>query len=60
MNGAIARILLRYVVGMAFAGSAVIGDQLATDPDVVMGVSALVGIATEWAYAIAKRKGWAT
>jgi hypothetical protein len=60
MNGAIARILLRYLVGMAFAGSSVIGDQLATDPDIVMAVSALIGFAVEAAYVWAKRRGWAT
>jgi preprotein translocase subunit Sec61beta len=60
MTGAIARILLRYVVGMGIAGSAVIGDQLATDPDIVMAVSAVIGLGVEWAYVIAKRRGWAT
>jgi len=60
MNGAIARIILRYVVGMVFAGSAVIGDQLSTDPDIIMAVSALIGVVVEWAYVIAKRRGWAT
>jgi len=60
MTGAIARIILRYVVGMVFAGSAVIGDQLSTDPDIIMAVSALIGVVVEWAYVIAKRRGWAT
>lgn len=60
MNGAIARIVLRYVIGGAIAGSAAIGDQLATDPDIVMGVSALIGLAVEWVYVVAKRRGWAT
>lgn len=60
MTGAIARILLRYVVGMGIAGSAIIGDQLATDPDIVMAVSAAIGVCVEWAYVIAKRRGWAT
>ena len=60
MNGAIARILLRYVVGAAIAGSSAIGDQLATDPDIVMAVSALIGVGVEWAYVEAKRRGWTT
>lgn len=60
MNGAIARIILRYAVGMAFAGSSIIGDQLATDPDIVMAVSALIGVLVEGVYVIARRKGWAT
>ena len=60
MNGANARIILRYFVGMALVGSPVIGERLATDPDVVLIVSALIGVATEYVYVIAKRKGWAT
>lgn len=60
MNGAIARIILRYVIGAAFAGSSLIGDQLATDPDIVMAVSALIGFAVEGAYVLAKRRGWTT
>lgn len=56
MNGAIARIIIRYGVGIV-AGLAY-GDQLAADPDLVMAVAALIGIATEAAYALAKRKGW--
>jgi hypothetical protein len=53
-----ARILLRYGVGLV-AGLAY-GNQLAADPDIVMAVAALIGIATEGAYALAKRKGWTT
>jgi uncharacterized membrane protein (Fun14 family) len=57
MNGAIARIIIRYGVG-AVMGLAY-GNQLAADPDIVMAVAALIGIATEAVYALAKRKGWA-
>lgn len=60
MNGAYARIILRYLVGAAFAGSPLIGEQLATDPDIVMVVSAAIGVAVEWAYVMAKRRGWVT
>lgn len=60
MNGAYARIILRYVVGAAFAGSPWLGEQLATDPDIVMAVSALIGVCVEFAYSMAKRHGWVT
>lgn len=54
----IARIILRYIIG------AVIGmaqaEQLAADPDVVTVLALAIGGAVEAAYAIAKRKGWAT
>lgn len=58
MNGAIARIILRYVVGAVIMGSHQIGEQLATDPDLVMAVGGLVGLGIEVTYALAKRKGW--
>jgi hypothetical protein len=58
MNGAIARIIIRYGVGLV-AGLAY-GEQLAADPDLVMALAALIGVATEGAYALAKRKGWTT
>lgn len=57
MNGAIARIIIRYGVGLAIGMNA--GEALAGNPDVVLVVAALVGALTEAAYAIAKRKGWA-
>lgn len=58
MSSVIARIILRYGVG-AVMGLAY-GEQLAADPDIVMALAALVGIATEGAYALAKRRGWTT
>jgi len=58
LNAAIARIVIRYAVGLV-AGLAY-GEQLAADPDIVMALAALVGMATEGAYALAKRKGWTT
>ena len=58
MTGALARIILRYIVGGVIVGSAAVGDKLAADPDLVMAVAALVGVAIEGFYALAKRKGW--
>lgn len=54
----IARIVLRYVIG-AVVGMAQ-GDMLAADPDVVTVAAIGIGAGVELAYAIAKRKGWAT
>lgn len=54
----IARIVLRYVIG-AVIGMAQ-GDMLAADPDVVTVAALGIGAGVEMAYAIAKRKGWAT
>ena len=53
-----ARIILRYGIGY-LAGSNV-GNALALDPDAVLALSLALGAAVEAAYAIAKRKGWAT
>lgn len=55
MNGAIARIILRYGVGVVFGMKA--GEMLAGDPDVVLLVAAVVGVAVEAAYTHAKRRG---
>ena len=57
MNGAIARIIIRYGVGLAIGVNA--GEALAGNPDIVLIVAALVGVATEYIYRVAKRKGWA-
>lgn len=56
MNGAIARIVLRYIVGGVVGFQ--VGKELATDPDVVMLVAAGIGIAVEGFYALAKKRGW--
>jgi len=56
--GPLARILLRYGIGY-LAGSQV-GEALAMDPDAVMVLSLALGALVEGAYALAKRKGWAT
>jgi hypothetical protein len=58
MPSVIARIILRYGVGL-LAGLAY-SEQLAADPDVVMALAALIGVATEAAYALARKYGWAT
>ena len=59
MNGAIARIILRYVVGALLVGSHEVGTALATDPDVVLIVAGLIGAGTEGVYWLARRRGWA-
>jgi hypothetical protein len=56
--GPLARILLRYGIGY-LAGSQV-GEALAMDPDAVLVLSLALGALVEGAYALAKRKGWAT
>lgn len=56
--GPIVRILLRYVVGGIFMGSAAIGERLAADPDLVALGALALGAAVEGAYALAKRRGW--
>jgi hypothetical protein len=58
MAAVTSRIILRYGVGL-LAGLAY-SNQLAADPDIVMALAALVGVATEAAYALAKRRGWTT
>lgn len=58
MTAPIARILLRYGVGVVFGME--MGRLLAGDPDMVLVVAGFVGVAVETAYTYAKRKGWAT
>ncbi|MGB1215925.1 MAG: hypothetical protein ACPG4X_21340 [Pikeienuella sp.] len=53
----IARIIMRYIVG-AILGTET-GDILAGDPDVIAFVALGLGVATETAYAIAVKRGWA-
>ena len=60
INGALARIIMRYIIGAAFVSTSAIGDQLATDPDVVMAATAAVGVVTETLYVFAKKRGWTT
>jgi preprotein translocase subunit Sec61beta len=56
----LARIALRYVVGAGIMGSQTLGEQLAADPDLVLYLSLGIAGAVEAAYAVARRKGWAT
>ncbi len=60
--GPLVRIILRYGVG-GFVGYQ-IGNQLASDPDVVFVASAvaasIIGGGTECFYYLAKRYGWKT
>jgi preprotein translocase subunit Sec61beta len=56
----LARILLRYLVGAGIMGSTALGEQLAADPDLVLYAALALAAAIEGAYAIAKRRGWAT
>ena len=56
--GPIARIILRYGVGYVIGTEA--GAMLAGDPDITLFVALGIGAAVEGAYALAKRKGWAT
>lgn len=58
--GPMIRIILRYVVGAGIMGSAVIGERLAADPDLVIVLSMALGGLVEAAYVQAKRKGGAT
>ncbi len=51
------RIFLRYVVGAGLMGSSEIGQMLATDPDAVFIVSAIIGAAVEAYYVFARRYG---
>lgn len=54
----IARIILRYGVGLFIGSDA--ADILSGDPDIVSLVAVAVGAVVEAAYAIAKKRGWAT
>jgi len=67
MNGAVARIVLRYLAGILVTRgllSASDSDFLTTDPDVAMFVEAgaglALGAAVEGWYWLAKRLGWRT
>lgn len=57
-----ARIAARYIIGTV-AGAAV-GDAVLNDPDLMnlltMVISGAAAAVTEYVYALAKRRGWAT
>jgi hypothetical protein len=56
----VARILLRYVAGAGVMGSLALGDQLAADADLVLGLSLGIALVVESLYTYSKRKGWST
>jgi hypothetical protein len=51
----VVRIVLRYGVGLVFGAE--LANTIAGDPDLVLLLATAVGIATEAAYAYAKKKG---
>jgi len=53
----IARIFVRYIVGLVLGMDA--ADIMAGDPDIIACVALAIGAATEAAYALAVKKGWA-
>lgn len=52
----IVRIILRYIAGGLFMGSAAVGEQLAADPDLVMLGSLALAAVVEAIYARSKVK----
>lgn len=67
INGAIARILLRYIIAaitMYGLLTPEIGEMITTDPDIAMfaelGIGAVSALLVEGYYAVAKARGWAT
>lgn len=60
MIGPVTRILLRYLSGFLIA-KGWLGPEydLSADPDVVMAVGLAIGAATEAAYVLARKLGWA-
>jgi len=60
--GPLVRIVLRYGVGAVVGYQ--LGNQLAADPDVIsvltVAATAIVGLATEGFYMLARRMGWKT
>lgn len=53
----IARIILRYIVGLIIGADA--AALLAGDPDIISVVAMAIGVAVEIAYAFAVKRGWA-
>jgi hypothetical protein len=58
MIAPIIRILLRYVVGGLMMGSIAMGEQFAADPDIVITLSAVVGLAVEGFWIASRKLGW--
>ena len=61
MIGPIARILARWIASALVTYGMIAPEYgAALDHDIALILGAVIGAATEAAYAIAKRKGWAT
>lgn len=63
MNGAVVRIGLRYVAGYLVIKNIIpqeIADMIANDPEIAFVVGGALAAVAEGAYALAKRRGWAT
>ena len=56
MYGPIARIIIRYGVGLVLGANA--GDIAVGNPDLVTVMAGAIGAANEIIYTFAKRKGW--
>lgn len=63
MSMVIARIVLRYLSGALVAYGWLdhgMAEQIALDPDLAIALGALIGVASEALYLVAKRNGGAT
>ena len=63
MIGPLSRIAARWVAGgLVMSGLLLPADAqiIATDPDVIAIIGLAIGAITEFAYAQAKKRGWAT
>lgn len=63
MTGPIARIILRYLAAALVTYGLIpreIGAEIARDPDLILVIGSLIGVATEASYVLAKRRGWTT
>lgn len=63
MIGPISRLILRYAIGaLVMYGliGAETGEYLAFDPDLALIIGGILTAIVEGAYAIAKKRGWAT
>jgi hypothetical protein len=58
MIAPIIRIVLRYVVGGLMMGSIAMGEQFAADPDIVITLSAAVGVVVEGFWIASRKLGW--
>ena len=54
----LARIILRYVSGFLVA-KGLLASDLSADPDLVLYLGLGIGAAVEFAYSLARKRGWA-